>query len=72
MPGREKLRNLVNERNSGSDDDAPVYKVNDKDGLFSKLSKTVMHIDMDCFFVSVGLQSRPHLRGLFDYFGLIV
>ncbi|KAF5284254.1 hypothetical protein FQR65_LT00254 [Abscondita terminalis] len=23
----------------------------------------VMHIDMDCFFVSVGLRSRPHLRG---------
>ena len=27
-------------------------------------SKKVMHIDMDCFFVSVGLRSRPHLRGL--------
>ncbi|XP_020807605.1 DNA repair protein REV1 [Drosophila serrata] len=24
----------------------------------------VMHIDMDCFFVSVGLRSRPELRGL--------
>lgn len=24
----------------------------------------IMHIDMDCFFVSVGLRSRPHLRGL--------
>ncbi|CAM6031790.1 unnamed protein product, partial [Sphagnum compactum] len=23
-----------------------------------------MHIDMDCFFVSVGLRSRPHMRGL--------
>ena len=23
-----------------------------------------MHIDMDCFFVSVGLRSHPHLRGL--------
>lgn len=23
----------------------------------------IMHIDMDCFFVSVGLRSRPHLRG---------
>lgn len=22
-----------------------------------------MHIDLDCFFVSVGLLSRPHLRG---------
>lgn len=25
--------------------------------------KVIMHIDMDCFFVSVGLRSRPHLRG---------
>lgn len=24
---------------------------------------SVMHVDMDCFFVSVGLRSRPHLRG---------
>lgn len=24
----------------------------------------VMHIDMDCFFVSVGLRNRPHLRNL--------
>lgn len=26
--------------------------------------KVIMHIDMDCFFVSVGLRDRPHLRGL--------
>ena len=25
--------------------------------------RTIMHIDMDCFFVSVGLVSRPELRG---------
>lgn len=25
--------------------------------------KSIMHIDMDCFFVSVGLRSRPQLRG---------
>ncbi|XP_063698219.1 DNA repair protein Rev1 [Culicoides brevitarsis] len=25
--------------------------------------KVIMHIDMDCFFVSVGLRNRPHLRG---------
>lgn len=27
-------------------------------------SSTIMHIDMDCFFVSVGLRSRPQLRGI--------
>ncbi|XP_078488836.1 DNA repair protein REV1-like [Ciona intestinalis] len=26
--------------------------------------KVIMHIDMDCFFVSVGLLSRPYLKGL--------
>lgn len=26
--------------------------------------KSIMHIDMDCFFVSVGLRTRPQLRGL--------
>lgn len=25
--------------------------------------KAIMHIDMDCFFVSVGLRSRPQLKG---------
>lgn len=25
--------------------------------------KSIMHIDMDCFFVSVGLRTRPQLRG---------
>ena len=27
------------------------------------VTKTIMHIDMDCFFVSVGLRSRPELTG---------
>ncbi|KAJ8668696.1 hypothetical protein QAD02_010359 [Eretmocerus hayati] len=27
-------------------------------------SRVVMHIDMDCFFVSVGLRNNPELRGL--------
>lgn len=26
--------------------------------------KAIMHIDMDCFFVSVGIRSRPQLKGL--------
>jgi DNA repair protein REV1 len=31
---------------------------------FVKTTPVVMHIDMDCFFVSVGLRTRPELRGL--------
>uniref|UniRef100_A0A182WKR2 DNA repair protein REV1 n=1 Tax=Anopheles minimus TaxID=112268 RepID=A0A182WKR2_9DIPT len=27
-------------------------------------ARYIMHIDMDCFFVSVGLRKYPHLRGL--------
>ncbi|KAG8258420.1 deoxycytidyl transferase [Homalodisca vitripennis] len=30
---------------------------------FRKYEKVVMHIDMDCFFVSVGLRNRPELKG---------
>lgn len=30
---------------------------------FLKNETFVMHIDMDCFFVSVGLRNRPELRG---------
>uniref|UniRef100_A0A0A9X5V3 DNA repair protein REV1 n=1 Tax=Lygus hesperus TaxID=30085 RepID=A0A0A9X5V3_LYGHE len=26
-------------------------------------SKLIMHIDMDCFFVSVGIRDKPHLKG---------
>ncbi|CAH0400194.1 unnamed protein product [Chilo suppressalis] len=31
--------------------------------LYFEKGKIIMHIDMDCFFVSVGLRSRPDLRG---------
>lgn len=30
--------------------------------------KVYMHIDMDCFFVSVGLRTRPELKGNGDKF----
>lgn len=31
--------------------------------LTDKKKRTIMHIDMDCFFVSVGLRNRPELQG---------
>jgi len=37
--------------------------LNDLVGSDPNPEKTIMHIDMDCFFVSVGLRSRPHLVG---------
>lgn len=39
------------------------YKLNnDSPKLMPNSSKVIMHIDMDCFFVSVGLRTRPHLN----------
>ncbi|KOB78782.1 putative terminal deoxycytidyl transferase rev1 [Operophtera brumata] len=38
------------------------YVPDAKEIKFEK-GKKIMHIDMDCFFVSVGLRNRPELRG---------
>jgi len=35
-----------------------------QDSSLTSSQKVLMHIDLDCFFVSVGLLSRPHLIGL--------
>jgi DNA repair protein REV1 len=32
-------------------------------GVLAESPRIIMHCDFDCFFVSVGLVSRPHLRG---------
>jgi DNA repair protein REV1 len=49
FPGQERLRELGMQNNDSHN--------------FSG-DRVIMHIDMDCFFVSVGLRDRPHLRGL--------
>lgn len=33
-------------------------------GTSTSYGRAVMHVDMDCFFVSIGLLTRPELRGL--------
>lgn len=53
LVGREKLRKTVEQ---ASENRVPK-------GLSPKLAKVIMHIDMDCFFVSVGLKQRPDLKG---------
>lgn len=35
----------------------------DENGVRATDGNVIMHIDMDCFFVSVGLRTRPHLKG---------
>ncbi|KAL5013110.1 hypothetical protein ScPMuIL_007380 [Solemya velum] len=54
-PGRDKLRLLHQEKLN-------ILPVN-VDPCPPIRSKVIMHIDMDCFFVSVGLRKRPDLRG---------
>lgn len=39
------------------------YTQNDARLIEFEGGKVIMHIDMDCFFVSVGLRKRPELRG---------
>lgn len=55
FPGREKLVKVVMERAETPEESFVEMK--------GKPKRCVMHIDMDCFFVSVGLRNRPDLRG---------
>ncbi|ESP04544.1 hypothetical protein LOTGIDRAFT_170636 [Lottia gigantea] len=57
FPGRDKLREFHQEsllRTGESESHASVR---------GRPERVIMHIDMDCFFVSVGLLDRPDLRG---------
>lgn len=55
FPGRDRLK-IWTEQN-----EAKNILSQDSDLEFDKI---IMHIDMDCFFVSVGLVEKPELRGL--------
>jgi len=54
-PGRQRLKKWI-EQNE-------VKDILSQDTEF-QIKKIIMHIDMDCFFVSVGLVERPDLCGL--------
>ncbi|XP_049584982.1 DNA repair protein REV1 isoform X2 [Syngnathus scovelli] len=51
FPGKERLRKLVEQRTFGSPDTQTAVK------------SCILHVDMDCFFVSVGIRHRPDLKG---------
>lgn len=59
FPGRDKLRQVVARRNQELNSEQHGVKV-DVSGCRQRV---IMHIDMDCFFVSVALRNRPELKG---------
>lgn len=61
FPGRENLKSLVKNghlRKLQKDFTSVLL-----DGASEKKQRVVMHLDMDCFFVSVGLRKHPDLKG---------
>lgn len=61
FPGRENLKSLVkNGHLQKSQNDSATVLFN---GSSEKKQRVIMHLDMDCFFVSVGLRNHPDLKG---------
>ncbi|XP_075836500.1 DNA repair protein REV1 isoform X1 [Microtus pennsylvanicus] len=59
FPGREKLKKMKTGRSS-----LVVTDTGNMSVLSSPRHQScVMHVDMDCFFVSVGIRNRPDLKG---------
>ncbi|XP_050777552.1 DNA repair protein REV1 isoform X6 [Gopherus flavomarginatus] len=59
FPGREKLKKLKAGRSALTIADTGNVSVLSS----SKHQRCIMHMDMDCFFVSVGIRNRPDLKG---------
>ncbi|KAM8785392.1 DNA repair protein REV1 isoform 4-T4 [Rhynchonycteris naso] len=59
FPGREKLKKMKTGRSAlvvTDTGNAPVLSS-------PRHQSCIMHVDMDCFFVSVGIRNRPDLKG---------
>ncbi|XP_051814390.1 DNA repair protein REV1 [Acanthochromis polyacanthus] len=53
FPGKDRLRKLVAQRPTDSQGTSAAVSV----------KSCILHVDMDCFFVSVGIRHRPELKG---------
>ncbi|GFY73330.1 DNA repair protein REV1, partial [Trichonephila inaurata madagascariensis] len=62
FPGREKLRELYQQKLIAEDSSRLTSET--CNGIKNKVQHVIMHLDMDCFFVSVGLKKHPELRGV--------
>lgn len=58
-----RLRESHNGKYPARDQLKAMIQRNQMNEAIDHTGKAIMHIDMDCFFVSVGLRSRPHLKG---------
>ncbi|CAH1257907.1 DNA repair protein REV1-like isoform X2 [Branchiostoma lanceolatum] len=67
FPGRQRLCDHLQSRPEATTDDNIIsFPETDRftpESKTQQLGKVVMHLDMDCFFVSVGLRNHPELRG---------
>lgn len=70
FPGCERLAKLKKAKNvlaladCESDSEDEVIGLGGDNKIKQKQEPIIMHIDMDCFFVSVGIRNKPELQGL--------
>ncbi|XP_078052849.1 rev1 DNA directed polymerase [Augochlora pura] len=57
-----KLHQTMSDSENNFEDD--MFDLEEENRADSSQGTVIMHIDMDCFFVSVGLRNKPELKGL--------
>ncbi|XP_012232688.1 DNA repair protein Rev1 isoform X2 [Linepithema humile] len=60
----KRAKNVLALADHESDSEDEIICLGDGNKIKQKQEPVIMHIDMDCFFVSVGIRNRPELQGL--------